>query len=360
MQIHNRRERDHSNSNPDIDYTRTAENYSLKDTELSYNRSIDKRIESGYTGKKALRKDAVRMCELLFTSDNAFFTELSNEQERAFFRDCYDFAAKRYGEANIISAVVHKDEKTPHLHLDFVPLTADGRLSAKSILGGKRELQQLQDDFFVDVSQKWGLERGNRADLDNPDDRPRKHLSVAELKEKTALERAEKAEQKAIKKEKELKVITEKVNQLLNYIPQKTSEDLSDRCDGIVKKFEETTKSPLPVISKSTAQDALKAMSKQAKIATGELDKAERAIYSLRQINSDAQKTNRKIESENKRLRAENADLRQELSTARKRENAVQRLGLADVISAEVDRQAEEEKSRQKEKKQSRQGDLSF
>lgn len=86
MQIHNRRERDHSNSNPDIDYTRTAENYSLKDTELSYNRSINKRIEGGYTGKKALRKDAVRMCELLFTSDNAFFTELSNEQERAFLR----------------------------------------------------------------------------------------------------------------------------------------------------------------------------------------------------------------------------------------------------------------------------------
>lgn len=236
-------------------------------------------------------------------------------------------------------------------------MTADGRLSAKSILGGKKELQQLQDDFFVEVSQRWGLERGNRADLDNPDDRPRKHLFVAELKEKTALERAENAEQQAVKKENELKVITEKVNQLLNYIPPKTSEDLSDRCNEIAKKIDDIK---LPLIQKSTAQDALKAMSKQAKIATGELDKAERTIYSLRTVNSDAQKTNQKIENENQQLRTENADLRQELSDARKRENAVQRLGLADVISAEVDRQAEEEKSCQKQKKQSRQDDLSF
>lgn len=357
MQIHNRRERDHSNSNPDIDYTRTAENYSLKDTELSYNRSINKRIEGGYTGKKALRKDAVRMCELLFTSDNTFFTELSNEQERAFFKDCYDFAAKRYGEANIISAVVHKDEKTPHLHLDFVPLTADGRLSAKSILGGKKELQQLQDDFFIEVSQKWGLERGNRADLDNPDDRPRKHLSTAELKEKTALERAEKAEQKAAQKEKQLKAINEKVNKLLNYIPPKTSENLSDRCNEIAQKIDEIK---LPLIQKTTAQEALKAMSKQAKIAIGELGKAEQTIYALGQANTDFQKTNKKIENENENLRTENSNLRQELSAARKLENAIQRLGLSDVVSAEVDRQAEEEKSRQKQKKQSRQGDLSF
>lgn len=205
----------------------------------------------------------------------------------------------------------------------------------------------MQDDFFVEVSQKWGLERGNRADLDNPDDRPRKHLSTAELKEKTALERAEKAEQKAAQKEKQLKAINEKVNKLLNYIPPKTSEDLSDRCNEIAQKIDEIK---LPLIQKTTAQDALKAMSKQAKIAIDELNKAEKTIYTLGQVNTDFQKINKKIECENENLRTENAELRQELSAARKLENAIQRLGLSDVVSAEVDRQAEEEKSRQKQK----------
>lgn len=358
VQLHNRRERDHSNTNPDIDHAKSAENYVLKVTKRSYNEMVNECIQKGYTGKKALRKDAVRMCEILFTSDGSFFSHLSWEQERAYFVDCYNFAAKRYGEANIISAVVHKDEATPHLHLDFVPLTSDGRLSAKDVLGGRKDLQKLQDDFYAEVGQKWSLERGSRADLDNPDEKPRKHLSVAELKEKTAFERAEKAEQQAAKKEKQLKAINEKVDKLLNYIPEKSSEDLSDRCDVIVKKFEETTKSPLPVISKSTAQDALKAMSKQAKIAIGELDKAEQTIYALGQANTDFQKANKKIESENENLRTENANLRQELSAARKRENAIQRLGLSDIISDEVQRVSEKEKARQKEKKHSRQDDL--
>ena len=196
VQIHNRRERQHSNSNPDIDFAKSGENYTLKETKLTYNKAVQERVQNGYKSPKSIRKDAVLMCEVLFTSDKAFFERLSDEQERAFFADCYKFAADRYGEENIISAVVHKDEKTPHLHLDFVPLTTDGRLSAKSMLGGKKDLQKLQDDFFAEVGRKWDLERGNRADLDDPNvEKPRKHLETAELKRKTEMELAEKEKQ---------------------------------------------------------------------------------------------------------------------------------------------------------------------
>ena len=215
IQIHNRREREHSNTNPDIDRTRSAQNYTMsvmtsdyfKDglafqthdgihgSEKPYNALIDERIKQGYTGKKAVRKDAVRCCEVLFTASGDFF-EQHPEQTKKFFRACLAFAAKRFGVDNIIAATVHMDEDTPHMHLDFVPLTADGRLSAKSVLGGRKDMQQLQDDFFEQVGKHFGLERGSRADLADPDaEPPRKHLTTRQLKAETAAQLAEQEQQ---------------------------------------------------------------------------------------------------------------------------------------------------------------------
>ena len=195
LQLHNNRERQHSNTNPDIDRSRSKFNYSLiEQSSHNYNKLIDERLQQGYKGKKAIRKDAVKMCEMLFTSDGDFFSCLSEQEQRQFFIDCFEFASQRYGRENIIAATVHLDEATPHLHLDFVPLTPDGRLSAKEILGNRPQLQQLQDDFFSAVSSKYGLERGQRADIENRE-RPRKHLETAEFKEKLARDRTKQAEQ---------------------------------------------------------------------------------------------------------------------------------------------------------------------
>jgi hypothetical protein len=133
------------------------------------------------------------MCEMLFTSDNLFFEQLSSTEIKKYFEECYNFACERYGRENIISAVVHLDETTPHLHLDFVPLTADGRLSAKEILGVKTDLQKLQDDFYNQVSSKYGLERGNRADLSTGEPTA-KHFTTQEYKLKTAKDKLQQAE----------------------------------------------------------------------------------------------------------------------------------------------------------------------
>ena len=195
LQIHNNRERMHSNTNPDIDRSRSELNYSLiKQDTHNYNKLIEERLQQGYKGKKAIRKDAVKMCEMLFTSDGDFFSRLSESEQQQFFLDCFEFAAQRYGRENIIAATVHLDEATPHMHLDFVPLTSDGRLSAKDILGGRKEMQQLQDDFYSTVSSKYGLERGSRADLESGE-HSRKHLETAEYKEKLARDRTKQAEQ---------------------------------------------------------------------------------------------------------------------------------------------------------------------
>lgn len=187
MQIHDMRERNHSNSNPDIDFSRSSLNYNLCNNlnGMNYNEYIDQQIAERYTGKKAIRKDAVRMVKVLFTSDSEFFKHLTAKQQREYFQSCYDWAAERWGSNNIISAPVHLDEKTPHMHLNFVPLTADGRLSAKECIGnGSIALQKLQDDFYQTVGKRFGLERGSRSNLENGE-RPRRHQRVAEYKAST-------------------------------------------------------------------------------------------------------------------------------------------------------------------------------
>lgn len=78
-----------------------------------------------------------------------------------YFTRATEFLCKKVGQQNIISAVVHMDEKTPHLHLTFVPLTEDGRLSAKDILGNRANLSKWQDEFHAHMAAAYPiLERG--------------------------------------------------------------------------------------------------------------------------------------------------------------------------------------------------------
>lgn len=224
LQIHDRRERKHSNSNPDIDFSKSKDNYSLCNSAegISFNAFIDKQIAERYTGKKAIRKDAVRMVQVLFTSDKEFFDKISEEEQRQFFKDCYKWAADRWGENNIISADVHLDEVTPHMHLNFVPLTPDGRLSAKDLVGnGSKALQQMQDDFYKKVGKPHGLDRGIRTDLVNGE-RARKNQTVAEYKESTNY-----YEQKKEKLISEVQELEDKVNSYKEILNTEPLEDMA-------------------------------------------------------------------------------------------------------------------------------------
>ena len=46
-------------------------------------------------------------------------------------------------------------QRQRHHHLSFVPLTADGRLSAKEIVGNKKKLTQWQDKFWEYMVLKY-------------------------------------------------------------------------------------------------------------------------------------------------------------------------------------------------------------
>ena len=110
------------------------------------------------------RKDSTRFVDTLVTASPEFFKGKSQRRYRRFFQRAADFLIGRVGRENIVSAVVHMDEKTPHLHLTFVPLTKDNRLCAKEIIGNRANLTKWQDDFHAYMVEKYpDLERGESA-----------------------------------------------------------------------------------------------------------------------------------------------------------------------------------------------------
>lgn len=176
IEIHDQRKKDVSHTNPDIDRSKSMENYALYESD-SFSSGVNQRIQE-LNLKKTPRKDAIVMCQALITSDKEFFDQRPAGQWKQFFVDAFKFVKEQYGAENIISATVHLDEKTPHLHVNFVPVTPDDRLSAKSLLT-RESLRKLQTDFFYNVGAKYGLKRGESRE------EKRKHLSTEEYKQKT-------------------------------------------------------------------------------------------------------------------------------------------------------------------------------
>lgn len=171
-QKHNERQKEVYKSNPDIDTAKSAGNIHLKEPPCGYKKAVQALTDEA--GCK-LRKDSVLMIETLITASPEFFQTMSKEETLSFMKCAYDFVAEKIGEKNIVSAVIHLDEKTPHMHLCFVPLTKDHRLSAKEILGNRTHLSKYwQDGFFAFMHEKYeALERGEPAA-----ETKRKHIPV--------------------------------------------------------------------------------------------------------------------------------------------------------------------------------------
>ena len=145
IEKHHERKKDVYKSNPDIDLNRSNLNFHIKDPPDSYRKLIRKRIEE--VGCRT-RKDSVVMQDSICTASPEFFKGKTSRQKEDFFRMAYRFYVKTFGEENILSAVVHLDERTPHMHVCFVPITKDGKLSSKTVIGGPVGLVKLQDDFY--------------------------------------------------------------------------------------------------------------------------------------------------------------------------------------------------------------------
>lgn len=161
IESHNERTKEKYASNPDIDTARSHLNFHLVTPERKYRAEAEKQIaEAGCR----TRSDSVRVVEALVTASPEFFKGQKKSEVKAYFTEALDFIQKYQSKDTIISAVVHMDEKTPHMHLCFVPLTEDKRLSAKEIVGNKKKLTWWQDEFWKHMVKKYpDLERGESA-----------------------------------------------------------------------------------------------------------------------------------------------------------------------------------------------------
>ena len=161
IESHNERTKEKYASNPDVDTARSHLNFHLVTPQRKYRAEAEKQIaEAGCR----TRSDSVRVVEALVTASPEFFKGKKKGEIKAYFQEALDFIREHQDQKTIISAVVHMDEKTPHMHLCFVPLTADKRLSAKEIVGNKKKLTQWQDRFWEHMVKKYpDLERGESA-----------------------------------------------------------------------------------------------------------------------------------------------------------------------------------------------------
>lgn len=170
------------------------------------------------------RSNSVLALDTIYTASPDFFQGKTNQQNDDFFKDCLQFHQEHFG--HIISAVIHYDETTPHLHVVSVPLTKDGRLSARDVIGNKSKMSKTQDSFFEQVGRGYGLERGIHMDgqekkqhisaqehelreIKQEIAREQERLEAAEHSEETARTRAREYRQTAAELQKQVQVLQE-------------------------------------------------------------------------------------------------------------------------------------------------------
>ena len=296
IQRHNQRE-NKTYGNTDIDHSKSHLNYDLiNETNIQYAEKINERIEEGYQGNRKIRSDAIKLVDGIITSDKEFFDKLSDKEQDKFFKDSLDFIKKEYGEKNVIYATVHRDEKTPHMHFGIVPLTKDGRLSAKDVLGNKKALSELQDRFNDFINNKgFRLERGEKST-------GREHIEIMKFKEQTLNKKISSLENEAQSLQKNI----EKVQ----HIDQRIKE---------VDNFDNKTKRILNQITMNKNDyEAFKSIAKSGIATIQKFEELKKSnIESIQELNSENKKLKKEndfIVSRNQRLLQQNRQLREENS----------------------------------------------
>ena len=215
----NERDENYKGSNPQIDSERTSGNYHLIHTQGKYIEMINKRLAT-LTLKRKIRSDAILMNSFVIGSDGEFFKGMGTMEQYAFFEDCTRFFAEKYGKENMLSAVVHVDETTPHLHLNFVPINA-GRLSSKSLFD-RQKLAELQTKLWEQVGKKYGLQRGK-------ENSQATHITAAEHKAKVIVQSAEQKRDEIDRQTEQKQAKLDGLTQTVEAVMQATGKPISKK-----------------------------------------------------------------------------------------------------------------------------------
>jgi plasmid recombination enzyme len=167
--------------NQDINTALSGMNYNLAPKrDITQGEFIKKRCQEVYCMN---RKDVNVCCSWIVTAPK----DLKENDLPDFFAKTYDFLQNRYGKDNVVSAYVHMDETTPHIHFAFVPITYDKKkerykVSAFEVIT-KKDLQSFHSDLEKHINKELGYEIGilNGATKDG-------NKSIQELKRQSATE----------------------------------------------------------------------------------------------------------------------------------------------------------------------------
>ena len=225
----NERDENYIGSNPQIDSERTSENYHIIYPQGKYIDMINKRLAT-LTLKRKIRSDAILINSFIISSDGEFFKGLRAWEQRAFFEDCARFFMKKYGYENMLSAVVHIDETTPHMHLNFVPIN-DGRLSSKSLFD-KKKLSELQTELWEQVGKKYGLKRGK-------ENSQATHITAAEHKAKAVVQWAEQKRDEIGKQTEQKQAELDELTQTVEAVTQATNKPIPKKKKDIEQEIAE-------------------------------------------------------------------------------------------------------------------------
>ena len=288
-QIHNERLTDR-HSNPDIDTDRSDQNVVFFKTE-DITDDVKKRIADIQSRqKRKIRCDAPVAIEYMITASPEAMARLSKQEQERYFAECLSFVEARHGVGNRLSAVLHLDETTPHLHMLVFP-EREGKLDAKSFFK-LPALTALQDEFAIKVGKQFGLERGVRlTELLEKVEKPHRHQSVAVYKAKKLKETERKLA--------ELEQTTADLAAVEAITPKKGV--LSSRVSVTPEEFETLSgQAKAYAVTKETFEKRSKSLIAREKI-----------VHS-REVLLD---TSERLRERNKALTAENSLLRDQLST---------------------------------------------
>ena len=189
--IYRHNERKNTNySNKDIKKENAINNYSIKSPNTTYEK-VFKQLKEKYNLKGQIKTVSNVMCEYIITSDKEFFNKIGKNETKRFFETAYKFVSnyKNLGEQYIVSAKVHNDESTPHLHIVFIPIVhkkdkngnSIDKIACSEYWKGKDSYRKLQDNFYLYMKKAgFNLERGKEREIE--------HLSTEKLKQITDYE----------------------------------------------------------------------------------------------------------------------------------------------------------------------------
>jgi len=238
-----------NHSNQDIDNDKSHLNYDLCEKEGNMNERLSDRLEDVHCLNRA---DVKVMADWVLTLPQDL-KELPEDSQKQFFEQSYEFLSDRYGKENVLSAMVHNDETTPHMHFSFVPVTFDGKkqhnkVSAKEVLT-RHDLKTFHLALDKHLKEKipeiyqGGVLNGETIGVDD----------IRILKEKTALIEQKNSELTA--KNKQLEHKLKQVNALEGKISNVF--DTKNKLDNLEKQFKRTITGKL-VVSPEKLKDLKK------------------------------------------------------------------------------------------------------